>query len=332
MANKSNSENRSPTIDDIINEIKRKSEHGDYIYRGERRDHGTISSALYREYFKTGIVDIEGFDLRMAQKEMLEIAKKHIGEPPKAEEAEEAEELKILTELQHYGSKTNLIDFTTDYLVAIFFACAGESKEDGIVILLEKTTKTEDMIVLPQNPRHRVIAQKSVFLYPPTGFVGVDEDNKVMIPKDLKQSLLKYLRKYHYISTETIYNDIHGFITNEGIHRQAYSAFYQGYILHNKAVKAEDLPKEQQAFKEAIKHYDTAIELNPELAIAYANRGECWLHLEDWENAKKDLMTGNNMGLDLIYGFRNDYKGGVAEFKERTGIQMPKHITVLLGD
>ena len=38
------------------------------------------------------------------------------------------------------------------------------------------------------------------------------------------------------------------------------------------------------------------------------------------------------MGIDLIYGFRNDYKGGVAEFKERTGIQMPKHITVLLGD
>ena len=298
MANKSNSENQSPTIDDVINEIKRKSEHGDYIYRGERRDHGTISSALYREYFKTGIVDIEGFDLRMAQKEMLEIAKKHIGEPPKdafrdiasdlvnvsrmrvrsisaitalqesVRKAEEAEKLKILTELQHYGSKTNLIDFTTDYLVAIFFACAGESKEDGIVILLEKTTKTEDMIVLPQNPRHRVIAQKSVFLYPPTGFVDVNEDNKVVIPKDLKQSLLKYLRKYHYISTETIYNDIHGFITNEGIHRQAYSAFYQGYILHNKAVKAENLPKEQQAFKEAIKHYDTAIELNPELAIA----------------------------------------------------------------
>ena len=84
MANKSNSENQSPTIDDIINEIKMKSSDGDYIYRGERQPHCKISSALYREYFDNEDinVDFESFDLRAVQRGMLNVAKKHVGEPP----------------------------------------------------------------------------------------------------------------------------------------------------------------------------------------------------------------------------------------------------------
>ena len=63
MTNKSNSENREPTIDDIINEIKSKSSNGDYIYRGERQLHCKVSSTLYREHDD---IDIEYFDLRNA--------------------------------------------------------------------------------------------------------------------------------------------------------------------------------------------------------------------------------------------------------------------------
>ena len=35
---------------------------------------------------------------------------------------EKARDFEILTEIQHYGGKTNLIDFTTDYFIALFFA------------------------------------------------------------------------------------------------------------------------------------------------------------------------------------------------------------------
>ena len=52
MENKSDSKNQPLTIDDIIDEIKSKSEDGDYIYRGERQPYDDISSALYREYSK----------------------------------------------------------------------------------------------------------------------------------------------------------------------------------------------------------------------------------------------------------------------------------------
>ena len=51
----------------------------------------------------------------------------------------ETDTFEILTELQHYGGNTNLIDFTTDNHIALFFACNGFSDKPGRVILLEKT-------------------------------------------------------------------------------------------------------------------------------------------------------------------------------------------------
>ena len=80
MRNKSKSKSRTATIDDIINEIRNKSADGDYIYRGERKKYPKISSALYREYAK--VINVEEFDLVYAEKEMLKIARSHMGESP----------------------------------------------------------------------------------------------------------------------------------------------------------------------------------------------------------------------------------------------------------
>ena len=84
MANKSNRKNRPRSVNGVINKIKYLSEVGDYIYRGERKKYRKISSALYREYFDNEDINVnfKGFDLRAVQRGMLNIAKKHIGEPP----------------------------------------------------------------------------------------------------------------------------------------------------------------------------------------------------------------------------------------------------------
>ncbi|MCE2403085.1 FRG domain-containing protein [Candidatus Poribacteria bacterium] len=41
----------------------------------------------------------------------------------------------MLTQLRHYGGKTNLIDFATDYLRTLFFACDGSHDKDGRIIM-----------------------------------------------------------------------------------------------------------------------------------------------------------------------------------------------------
>ena len=109
------------------------------------------------------------------------------------EDTAEVIDFEILTEIQHYGGKTNLIDFTTDYCIALFFACDGHYDKDGRVIL-QKAEKIKDMIKYPRNPRHRVVAQKSVFVCPPKGFIEPHEDDIVIIPANLKKFILQHLR------------------------------------------------------------------------------------------------------------------------------------------
>lgn len=440
MSNQSSTSNdKQLTVQDIIHEIEQKSTGGGYIYRGERKCNPKVSSKLYRDFeIETG-----NFNIELVQKEMLAAAKKHTGDLPQdfrldvitspnivGESTQEAIDFEILTEIQHYGGKTNLIDFTTDYFIALFFACDGHYNEDGRVIL-QKIDEIRSMMEHPRNPRHRVIAQKSVFVRPPRGFIEPREDEIVIIPSHLKQPILEHLRNYHAIFTETIYNDLHGFIRNQDIHGDAYTEFYRGFACQNRADEAKTPEGKQQEYDAAIAHYTNAIELKPDLPYAYnnrgnaytdkgdsdkairdyttaiqlqpnladayngrgnayadkgeidnaikdynkaiqlnpdgadpyynrgvtyqekgdfenainnytkaielkpdytdvyCNRGEAQLHLQEWDKAKSDLMTAKNMGLDIIASFHNDY-ASVAEFEEKTSIQLPEDIAALL--
>ena len=133
----------------ILKEIAEKSSDGDYLYRGEPKHYSRVSSSLYRE---CGGIDAEHFDIGAVQNEILLDAKLLI--------AQTYEDDDLLAQLQHYGYPTNLIDFTSDYLIALFFACDGEPAEDGRVILLRKSG---NVLLEPRSPANRVIAQKSVF-------------------------------------------------------------------------------------------------------------------------------------------------------------------------
>ena len=187
------------------------------------------------------------------------------------------------------------------------------------------------MIVRPQNPQRRVIAQKSVFLYPPDGFIDEFNLKIVYIPAQLKKKLLEFLCKYHNISAETIYNDLHGFIKNQNIHHTTNKEFYIGVTFQRKADDAKTESEKQDAYKRAITHYCRSIELNPEYASVYYNRGQCRLHLKEWEKAGEDLLTAQDMGINVPVQFRKDYKRGMEEFKEKTGIEIPQGFATLLG-
>jgi tetratricopeptide (TPR) repeat protein len=326
---------------EIIREIAEKSANGNYIYRGEPKYHDKVSSTLYRQYEDD--IETEYFEIEIAQGEMLKEAKDYIHETD--------EEFEILTQLQHYGGKTNLIDFTTDYLVALFFACDGFFDEPGRVILLREGAQRENRVEKPRSVINRVRDQKSIFARPPKGFIEIESDDAINIPEWLKQSMLKHLEKYHDISTKTIYNDLHGFIRVQDLHQSAYTEFFKGVTWqgkkHDRAIKhytevialrpdfAEAYTNRGIAYHakgdydRAIEDYNRAIELKPDLAESYAGRGEAWLHLGEWDLAKADLTTAKNMGVDIIASFHYDYKS-VADFERVTGIQLPAELAAML--
>lgn len=323
---------------DLVGRLARRAAGGGYIYRGEPKAYPAVSSGLYRWY-----ADIEApaFDIEKVQAEILEQARGYTAE---------TDEFAILSQLQHHGGATNLIDFTTDFLVALFFACNGEPSKSGRVVLLANTGG-DYQVREPNEPSHRIIAQKSVFVRPNKGFV--EPDGVVEIPRDLKQPILDYLREAHGIFTETVYNDLHGFIRHQGIHRSAYTEFFKG-------VTADD----ERNYSQAIEHYSRAIELNPQFFPAYNNRGagyfrigdyksairdynsalelspgnpvihynigEVKLHLGEWDNARDALITAKGGGGDIVALFRNDYES-VADFEQHTGRTVPGDIAEMLG-
>ncbi len=302
-------------IQRIISKIVDKSAEGDYIYRGEPKCYEKVSSSLWRECQKE--MGEVAFNIEGVQKGMLVDAKKHIGELsqkksvpitvfPGEEEADtdEQSDFETLAELQHYGGQTNLIDFTNDYFIALFFACDGKPHKDGRVIL-QRREEISNIIENPRNPRHRVITQKSVFIRPPQGFIEPQEDDIITIPKELKEEILDFLRKYHYISTETIYNDLHGFIKNQNIHQKAYMEFYIGLDNANKGHSESDHRIKQQFYDKAISHYDSAIKLNKFFLTAYNNRAAIYYRKGKYDYAITDFNTAITLNPNYADAYNN---------------------------
>ncbi len=196
----------------IINKIVDISADGDYIYRGEPKCYPEIRSALYRRYYaaiKLGVTSIES-----AQKLEIEKVKTYLRSAKKKDS-------EIASGLQHYGSPTNFLDFTIDYNIALYFACAKLDGEDGhdvdgrvVLLQLNQETIAKYQISWAQDPPNRAQAQKSLFVQPPDGFIcPTDKDVKtVCIPKELKQWILIHLYKFQDISYETLFNDVYGYL------------------------------------------------------------------------------------------------------------------------
>ena len=298
-------------IQELLLEIISESSQGEYIFRGESKCHPKISSTLYRQY--EDVINTENFDIEIAQKEMLNDVKKY---------TDFAEDTDILTELQHYGGNTNLIDFTTDYLIALFFACESSNDEDGRVILLSNTSRNYQIESPKKNQNSRVISQKSIFVRSPTGFI---EDNHVAfitIPGELKREAMEHLKKHHGITSETIYNDIFGYIQNQERHHSAYAEFYIGFTY-----------AENEEFEKAIAHYDKTILFNPYVTSAYMNRGSAKAELGRHKEAIADydiLLSFYPRDADAYFN-RGISKMGldrpeaaIADFSEAIRID-PKH-------
>ena len=127
------------------------------------------------------------------------------------------------------GAATNLIDFTTDINVAIYFAAEEEWSRDGRVILIRATDYAAWRLDA-KTPPHRASAQKSVFIRHPHGVVKpwrqvpVRAADKLAILTDLG-SLAEP------ITTWKMYNDIYGYIRLSQRYVEGMDAYHEALAL-----------------------------------------------------------------------------------------------------
>ena len=186
------------------------------LYRGESVCYPVVSSGLFRACPDSAN---EAFDIALVEEEMIADARMY---------TTSAGDEEILTEIQHFGGVTNLIDFTDDYLIALFFASVENEQTDGRVVL---HCPDPESVLRPKHTLNRIVSQRSVFVRPRRGFIVPDASQEiVLVPRDLKGSILTYLERFHGISNTTVYNDIHGFIRHQTPSRSRYARTFRASL------------------------------------------------------------------------------------------------------
>lgn len=325
------------TIQDVINEVQRiqsESPESNFIFRGENAQYDKVSSTLYRAYYKDMrnmfIQETGKKEHELTEKKLNEINQKserkmvymnfsnvqlHITERAKKHYAEAKADFNIATELQHYGGKTNLIDFTKNALIALFFACDGESKQDGRFFILKyKKEEVEkeityqnidtDLILESNSKNNRVIFQNSIFIMPKNGYTERFE-HVIPIPNTAKEKILADLNNLCNINTDTIYNDIYGFIQNEENYKTMFIHLHRGIEKYNFGIRQQNKKQREQYLKEAIEEYDKAIRLSPNFAEAYNNRGVAKDELGQYTEAIKDYSKAIELKSDYAEAYNN---------------------------
>ena len=129
-------------LSEFIFEIQKilKTDPGNYVFRGQSDIIYYLSSSAARRIRKTLFQDIgtektsipESLFIDYHEQLLNDIKMKGLDRI----EGKGLSDIEILAELQHNGAATCLVDFTLNSLVALWFACLGNTNKDCVVYLI----------------------------------------------------------------------------------------------------------------------------------------------------------------------------------------------------
>ena len=247
------------------------------IYRGEPECFRRISSGLYRDLYE---IDDQSFHIGSAQQRRIELAQRY---------APHLSDDDVLTRLQHLGGKTNLIDFTRDLNIALFFSSYHSHDEDGRVILMEEPPARRDQrdmfasykLVPRGTPASMTDVQKSVWVESRSGYIDEEHVTIIEIPSALKAEILSHLRVVYGIEASTVYNDLSGFIRDQDRLRDPDAEWHAG-------VRAGEAGRHECALR-FFARYEEIVNA-PRLDLPYRRAISYW-YTDRREEALADMAT-----------------------------------------
>lgn len=205
----------------------------EYLYRGQAKESWPIESSAIR--FLKKLYPVLTIDNKIID-EYEEALKDGVKNYTSVRD-------NILCDLQHFGGRTNLIDFTKSSLVALYFSCESyHDTDDGIVYIINmkcfkrKENSQIDSIVMSDcddklgvaielgvdqknSAWARVNAQKGYLIKSRNGLMDKNDGRiqSIIIKKESKKNILIQLKRF-LIDRYTIYPDLINFIANQEQH------------------------------------------------------------------------------------------------------------------
>ena len=138
---------------------------------------------------------------------------------------EQSSNMDLLTIAQHYGLATRLLDWSLNPLIATYFACNENHKQNGEIFIYESKVMTSEQIgdpfkmgkdtitmMQPEGTSTRLNNQLGYFTLhdPPNKPLNNDKNLRtIKIPSDLKQDIIFMLNQFG-INNLSVFPDIEG--------------------------------------------------------------------------------------------------------------------------
>ena len=313
------------TLSDFL-EWASQFDDGTYVFRGVPNDKYDIQASAYRRVPENEQnSEDKGFPTFVEINTALIREARLRGYDQK--DGRHLSDLEILADLQHFQAATCLIDFTHSAQVALWFACAQDSKTpDSTNAKVFAVRKDADRFIeiepdslkepipyfldgkepqlyhwQPRQQNNRILAQQSIFFF---GDYEFEEDAACVIEKCKKEEIRTELERISGIIEIRLFPDFEGFASLRDD-----SASYTP-LSADEHVKRAEQSFRRHKFEEAITDYDKAIYREPTNASFYYSRGLAKARLGQHKNAIDDYNDAIRLNRSYASAY---YERGLVE-------------------
>lgn len=287
--------------------LENENSPSQYIFRGQSDAKWPLWSGVVRRLSEAKKKNKHN-SLTVSKSEIRFYLTEKISETRKREDSHSIikgmSDIRLMTEMQHYGAATILLDFSFNALVSLYMAASENSRADGKVFCINYKKKTdfkeivdyqetEDdgnkkkvsqilldsdgkiMVYRPYHSNTRIIKQESIFIFHDTGIIEKDQiDHEIIIDKSAKENIINDLGSMIGLSDETIYPDFLGYLQANNSAKPfkilSPTDYYKLAFDYNLRASG-DGPKEKENQNKAIEYYKKAIELDGDFYNAIIN-------------------------------------------------------------